>query len=139
MELFLNLLWFALAVATVLVWRIYWTRQQRDAHYDSLQQWTALACALLFLFFAVSMTDDLHSETLLFDDVGRRHSAVLTCADHSFRSGTVVRQAGAAILPSRGTLEPLGPFQGVAPLLEVSIPVFGKSHSPDRSPPASAL
>lgn len=139
MELLLNLLWFVLAVATVLVWRIHWTRQQRDAHYSSLKQWAALACALLFLFFVVSLTDDLHSETLLFDDVGRRHSVVLTCADHSFRSGTVVRQAGAAILPIRGTLEPLGPFQRVAPLLEVPILVFGKYHSPDRSPPASAL
>jgi hypothetical protein len=87
MELFLNILWVLIALAALAVWRYQWKRQECGATRKSWQQWTAFACALVFVFFAVSLSDDLHAAAILADDCasGRHHSLTWTCdrASHS--------------------------------------------------------
>src|ERR1700735_942323 len=60
MELFLNLLWMLIAVGLLGAWRTRWVHQQHRAPRHSLQEWSALSIALVLLFFAVSMTDEMH-------------------------------------------------------------------------------
>ncbi len=81
MELFLNILWVMIALGALGVWRIVWKRQPREFSRTPLQQWTAIACALVFVFFAVSLSDDLQAATILADDCasGRHHSLVWNC------------------------------------------------------------
>jgi hypothetical protein len=76
MESFLNLLWVGIAAAGFCFWRTRWLHQRRDHRREPLQEWTAFACALVLLFFAVSLTDDLHSELMIFDECSTnwRHS-----------------------------------------------------------------
>ena len=76
MELFLNLLWVAIAVVAFGFWRTRWLRERPEHRRNPLREWTAFACALVLLFFAVSLTDDLHSELIIFDEccASRRHS-----------------------------------------------------------------
>jgi hypothetical protein len=76
MESFLNLLWVAIAAGAFCFWRTRWLHERRDRRREPLREWTAFACALVLLFFAVSLTDDLHFELMIFDEcsVSRRHS-----------------------------------------------------------------
>jgi len=85
MESFLNGLWLIIAVAALATWRFSWARQARQQPRGSVQQWTAFSCALVLLFFTVSLTDDLHCDLALFDDcaTGQRHSLAHVGANHS--------------------------------------------------------
>jgi hypothetical protein len=77
MEIFLNLLWVGIALSLLSVWRASWMPQPRERQYAAWRQWTAVVCALIFLFFMVSITDDLHSDLMIFEEcsAGRRHAA----------------------------------------------------------------
>ena len=80
MESFLTLLWVAIAAGAFCFWRTRWLQQRRERRREPLREWTAFACAVVLLFFAVSLTDDLHSELITFDEcsTSRRHSLSLT-------------------------------------------------------------
>jgi hypothetical protein len=68
MELLLNLLWLLIAVSLVCVWRTQWINQRRGTERRHLQEWSAVSLALVLLFFAVSMSDDLHSEIVALEE-----------------------------------------------------------------------
>ena len=76
MELFLNLVWFTLALAALLLWRARWADEARLASAKPWRQWTAFGSAALLLFFAISLSDDLRIDGTLLDEssTGRRHS-----------------------------------------------------------------
>jgi len=84
MELFLNFVWALIAVFGLSVWRVCWA-PGRVGRREPLREWTAIVAALVFLFFAVSLTDDLHSGLVLFEESanGRRQSIVLASAHAS--------------------------------------------------------
>ena len=88
MELFLNCLWALIAIFIMCLWRTRWMRQRCDARREPLREWTAIACALVLLFFAVSLSDDLHAEVMLSDDcfTGRRHSSCMHASLHPAKS-----------------------------------------------------
>src|SRR6202451_4890413 len=104
MEIFLNLLWLAIAVGLLGLWRARWAAQLRERHYAGWRQWTAVICALIILFFMVSITDDLHSDLMVFEEssAGRRQVTGIDGAHHA----TPPHPAGAvfAILGSPGFL-----------------------------------
>jgi hypothetical protein len=85
MELFLNILWVVIAAAALCVWRTRWTHEPRDREHEPWRQWTTLVCALVLLFFIVSLTDDLHSELVIFEEcsAGRRHATCMACPHHT--------------------------------------------------------
>src|ERR1700735_214080 len=80
MESFLYLLWGAIVAGAFYFWRTCWLHQRRDHGREPLREWTAFACVVVLRFFAVSLTDDLHSELMIFDEcsTSRRHSPSLT-------------------------------------------------------------
>jgi hypothetical protein len=100
MELFLNFLWVLIAVSGLSVWRFCWA-PGRPARRGSLQEWTAIVAALVLLFFAVSLSDDLHSGPILFEESanGRRQSVTLATA-HSSPGGLKQTPAPAGVVPS---------------------------------------
>lgn len=108
MELFLNILWVLMAAGVLWTWRARWVHQRKRTLRHSLQEWTAVSVALILLFFAVSMTDDLHADLVLFDEcsTSRRGSSLLVDAHQpSLHSGTTLHGASPAIVPS------LSPFR----------------------------
>jgi len=80
MESFLNLLWVAIAAGVFCLWRTRWLHERPEHRRNPLGEWAAFACAFVILFFAVSLTDDLHSGSVVFDECGasRRHAAALS-------------------------------------------------------------
>jgi hypothetical protein len=100
MEAFLNFLWVLIAAVALGFWRTRWHREERKSRRYPLREWTAIGCALVLLFFVVSLTDDLHSEVLFFDECSiGRHSAA--CSHHAPPPGGIVHDSGAAT-PVRG-------------------------------------
>ena len=66
MELTLNLVWVGVAIIGVLVQIVLLARApQREGHWQKI---VAMACALVILFFVISMTDDLHDQALLLEE-----------------------------------------------------------------------
>jgi hypothetical protein len=140
MELFLNIFWFALTIAGVILWRTRWTREYRIRRHSPWREWTAFVCSMVLLFFVVSLTDDLHAELMLIEECSgsRRHAACVACPHHSSlesRNATLPW----AVLPS-------GPNSGslafVAPVLsapEIHQSVWDIQSTFGRAPPVSIL
>ena len=140
MELFLNILWVLIALTALAVWRYQWKRQERGFVRKPWQQWTAFACVLIFLFFAVSLSDDLHAAAVLADDctAGRHHSLTWDCGHASHDDGTVTHVS-----------LPAGPFAGLSnalefeasiqPAADVFVATNGRADSALRGPPSSFL
>lgn len=114
MESFLNLLWVAIAAVAFSFWRTRWRHDRSERRRDPLREWTAFACALVLLFFAVSLTDDLHSELVIFDEcsASRRHSTALVCQRHAPHDRLIKQFYGTAILPAVASLGLL-PWRGI--------------------------
>ncbi len=102
MELFLNILWMLIALGMLGGWYISWARHKAQTPGKLLQEWMALTCALVFLFFAVSLSDDLHAAATLCDDgaTSRRHSLVWDCS-HDLHQNAERPQMSSAAAPSQ--------------------------------------
>jgi hypothetical protein len=138
MESFLNFLWVLIAMLLVGLWRMRWVRERRDARREPLREGTAIACALVLLFFAVSLTDDLHAEVMLSDDcfTGRRHSSCMHAPQHS---GKTVCTLAPAVQPGIAALESL-PEIGRVVILEPPCASFIHSDEESgRAPPFLSL
>jgi hypothetical protein len=98
MELFLNILWVLIALASLGIWRGVWKDEKRQTEHGPIEEWTAFAVVLVFLFFAVSLSDDLHAAAILSDDCGgRRSSLVVDCTNHAHRHCVKVHFSSAAL------------------------------------------
>lgn len=138
MEAFLNFLWVLIAAVALGIWRTRWQHEQRQSLRDPLREWTAIGCALVLLFFAVSLTDDLHSEIVLFDEcsTGRRFS---TCAQHAPQAGKNVQHSGLAMLPQNPSFHHLRQVGYSAPEEFSERADFFCAARPGRSPPHISL
>ncbi len=102
MELLLNILFLVIALGTLATWRTKWLYQERPARRAPLQEWTAFVCALVFVFFAVSLSDDLRADVILGDGCAseRRHSLAWD-SHHGSHQQTEHPHALSACPPSR--------------------------------------
>ena len=107
MESILNILWLMIATAFVCAWQMRWVRQRIASKRNPAQEWTAMTAALILLFFAVSLTDDLHSDMMLYDECssGRRHSMVCACGQAELGSASAIHGAVAVIAARSAALE----------------------------------
>jgi hypothetical protein len=108
MESFLNILWVAIAAVAFGFWRTRWLHDRSERRRDPLREWTAFACALVLLFFVVSLTDDLHSELVIFDEcsAGRRHSLALVRSHDGPPHPTFALSSGVAMQQYVALLDP---------------------------------
>jgi hypothetical protein len=138
MELFLNLLWLLIAAGAIGVWRTRWVREKPRSRRGSLLEWTAMGCALVLLFFAVSLTDDLHAEAMLLDEcaASRRHSI---SGHQPLQAKRVVPESGPAILPRITTIDPPQLISSIVFVPLYPRPVFTPDLSCSRAPPTAVL
>jgi hypothetical protein len=136
--LFLNLLWVLIAAGAVSIWRVRWLHEKPQSHRESLREWTAMGCALVLLFFAVSLTDDLNGEAMLLDEcaASRRHSI---SGHHPQQAKRVVPESGPAILPRITEIDPPRLTSSVVVSLLFPCPVFTPDFSCSRAPPIAVL
>jgi hypothetical protein len=141
MESFLNLLWVAIAAVGFYLWRTRWLQERRDHRREPLREWTAFACAVVLLFFAVSLTDDLHSELMIFDECStiRRHSLSLTRSHDSPQHRTVPNHVGLAAPPKSSSFDPLQESDRVVLAEEISPTSLAFFIRSGRAPPSLSL
>jgi hypothetical protein len=141
MESFLNLLWVAIATAAFCFWRTRWLHENREHRRRPLQEWTAFSCALVLLFFAVSLTDDLHSELMIFDEcsTSRRHSLSLTRSHDMPQHRTVAKYSNPATLLQSPSFDPLQDFDRLVLAEEIPPSSLELSVHPGRAPPSLPL
>ena len=139
MELFLNVLWVAIAAAGLCVWRIRWADQPREREHAPWRQWSAFVCALVLLFFMVSLTDDLHSELIVFEEcsAGRRNAACLVCPHHAPQAHAVGNLY--ATLDALVDTYALPAIDFIATDREVPGAFFQPGLTPGRAPPQAFL
>jgi hypothetical protein len=134
MELFLNLLWLLIAIGAAVLWRTCWLPQKPQRQREPLREWTAIGCALVLLFFAVSLTDDLHSEVMLQEEssASRRHSI---CSHPPQQAKRIVPGGSPATLPQIVQIAPpqLTSLTVFLPLYPR--PIFRFRMSSGRAPP----
>jgi hypothetical protein len=138
MELFLNCLWALIGVFIMCLWRTRWMRQRRDGRREPLREWTAIACALVLLFFAVSLSDDLHAEVMLSDDcfTGRRHSSCMHASLHPAKSARTLASFVVTGIPAIESLSIVGRVANFQPL---SVRFVYCNERPGRAPPLLSL
>jgi hypothetical protein len=70
MELTLNLVWVGVAIAGIVLQWITLSRAaaSSDRPTKTRQKIIAMGCALVILFFVISMTDDLHDQAVVFEE-----------------------------------------------------------------------
>ena len=139
MELLLNLAWMLIALCGLAVWRGVWVHEKRRVRRAPLQEWTAFACALIFLFFAVSLSDDLHSDLILFDgDLGNRRGSLMSSDAHAARHDA--KSSPSVAVATLSHAPDLGSFHVVAIVVlpAASSPAcFSSDCISARAPPAS--
>lgn len=103
MELFLNLLWLSIALGALSAWGLKYSRRHPQTRRKWLAEFTALSCALVFLFFAVSLSDDLHADVILCDDCAakRYHALAWDCGHSSHQIAGRLHHVAAAAEPSQ--------------------------------------
>ena len=139
MELFLNILWLVIAVAGLSVWRICWAHQQRAREHSPWRQWTAFGSALVLLFFMVSLTDDLHSELIYFEEcaANRRYTTCLACAHHAPPRRVIATHYAIRVIP--GFPQRLSAIGSVIPSKEFSPALSRVGVASGRAPPVIVL
>ena len=142
MELILNITWVLLAAATLWVWRTRWVHERNRTLSHSLREWTAVSVALILLFFAVSMSDDLHPEMMLFEDsaTSRRSSSLSVDAHHSpLHSGAPRHTTVPAVVAALFALENLRVSRTEVLDLELAALCFDGESRSCRAPPLLLL
>lgn len=141
MELFLNILWGLIALAGAVIWRTRWTGQARLRRHAAWREWSAFVCAMVLLFFVVSLTDDLHADLMLFEECSgsRRQATCVACPHHSSPPDGCVAAHVWAILPD-------GPHVESWAFGALALPTLGNrelqtnvKRAAGRAPPASVL
>ncbi len=141
MELFLNILWVLIVLTGTCVWRMRWAHHLRARQHETWRQWTAFACAMVLLFFVVSLTDDLHAELVLFEESSssRRHATCLSCQHHSSRTVRAKAPHDSAILPASPVVVPLVFSTFIFQLSENFRPPLTAKISSGRDPPVFTI
>jgi len=129
MEIFLNLLWLALAVIALVVWRV---RNHDHGAAELRREGVALLFVLVLMFFVISMTDDLHAEIILTEDYSfvRRQAALVSSSHHLLSAAKVGCHQAAVLLPLFISPEysiPILSAAQVLPVARVSAPISGRS------------
>ncbi len=140
MELFLNFLWVLIAVFGLSVWRVCWA-PGRSGRREPLHEWTAAVAALVFLFFAVSLSDDLQSNLVLFEESasGRRQAVVLASAHSAHPGAKEVSASSLAALPRVAWVHQLHRIAYLAPFEQSSLSLSRIDLRFGRAPPFTSL
>jgi hypothetical protein len=83
METTLNLIWVAITVAAIWLWRFRWSVSHENPRHSTRIEIVAMVCVLALLFPVISLTDDLHPEIVPADTVSSKRNHCLLVASNS--------------------------------------------------------
>lgn len=80
METILNLIWFAITLVAIWLWRFRWSASRRNRRHSVRLEAVAMVCILALLFPVISLTDDLHPEVVPVDSISSKRNQCLLAA-----------------------------------------------------------
>src|ERR1700722_11996022 len=90
METLLNLVWLAVTLAAIWLWRFRWTVSRQNPRHSKRMEAIAMVCVLALLFPVISLTDDLHPDILVVDAAsGKRNACLLATNAPHVRASTI--------------------------------------------------
>jgi hypothetical protein len=90
METTLNLIWLAVTVAAIWLWRFRWSVSHENPRHSMRLESVAMVCVLALLFPVISLTDDLHPETVAVDSAsGKRNACLIAASCPHIRTATI--------------------------------------------------
>ena len=132
METILNFLWLAVTLTIAGVWSFRWLPSQQHPRMRMRREAIALVCALALLFPAISLTDDLHPESVAVDAASGKRNACQLLAHFSQVRQDPGRWLGKSLGHSRRAAVAILPHS-VAPSLAVASNLALASHSASPS------
>ena len=137
METLLNLVWLAVTVAAIGLWRFRWTVSRRGPRPSQKIEAVAMVCFLALLFPVISLTDDLHPEIMVVDAAsGKRNACLIAASARQAHAATLVSGAHFAVgMVSRPLSTPNFVVSGFVPLVKFQSFELLTSSSFGRSPP----
>jgi len=141
MELFLNIVWVLVAAGIVGTWRTRWVHERERTLRHALREWAAVSVALVLLFFAVSMSDDLHAQVLLSEEWStNRRSSISASSTHPLQQSEAVPHASCpAIVAHVSWAAPLVVLENLDPPVVRPISDLQTDRHSGRAPPVSSL
>src|ERR1700733_6333187 len=138
MESILNLIWLVVTLAALWLWRFRWAASRPSPGHRARFEAVAMVCVLALLFPVISLTDDLHPETVAVDAASGKRNACLIAASMPHARAATLSQAKQFVVGAIS--KPLESVQLVAGKLVLvdRLPYSGYSavSSGSRSPPA---
>jgi hypothetical protein len=86
LETILNLIWLAVTLMALWLWRFRWTGARRAPGHNVRLEAVAMICILALLFPVISLTDDLHPEVIPVDATSSKRALCLAAAQHAHGS-----------------------------------------------------
>jgi hypothetical protein len=138
METLLNLVWLAVTVAAIWLWRFRWTGSRRNPRFSTRVEAVAMVCILALLFPVISLTDDLHPETVAVDAAsGKRNACLIAASASHVRSATVGSGTQLMVgMTSRRIAAVNWIFSEFTSTFKLLISSYLANDSPGRSPPS---
>jgi hypothetical protein len=83
------------------------TQRQHGTMVQRRRAWVALGCVLVLLFFAISMTDDLHQDVAFIEEgrSSKRHSGALHADAPGHQAHAAIHSLATMAAVSRGFIE----------------------------------
>jgi hypothetical protein len=137
METILNLVWLAVTLAVLGLWRFRWSVSRGNRRHSPKLEAVAILCFIALVFPVISLTDDLHPEIVAVDAVGgKRNSCLLAAGSCNARAPIKDSRTHAAfgVLPRPILLTDSTASEAVSPTI-VSILAFVVGSPAGRSPP----
>jgi hypothetical protein len=138
METVLNLIWLAVTLAGVCLWRFRWVASRGHQRGRIFPEAVAIVCLIVLLLPAISLTDDLHPEIMMVECASgkRNHCLLVAGAPHASSTGAArqVHSAAAVLTSSLAQLDLIATNLA----LQYGIPqaIFSAGIPLGRSPPS---
>ena len=140
MELTLNLVWVCVAVAAILaqIATLCGSGASLGRPASYVRKLIAMGCALVILFFVISMTDDLHNQQVLVEDrKSSRNAAVMATTANLATLRTVPTQLLLFFPPPMVSATAPGLRRGIATMEFLPIAEIARGNLCSRAPPRS--
>jgi hypothetical protein len=137
METFLNLVWLAVTVTAIWLWRFRWSVSRRHPGHSTRMEAVAMVSVLALLFPVISLTDDLHPETVAVDAAsGKRNACLIAASAPHVRAATIGSGTHLALgMISRTMVAGNLVIAEISTLAKLYDPAYLASSSRGRSPP----
>jgi hypothetical protein len=140
LETTLNLIWLAVTLVALWLWRFRWTGGRRAPGHNVRLEAVAMVCILALLFPVISLTDDLHPEVIPVDATSSKRALCLLAAQNAHGGHARISSSHPfvfAVFRDPLAQAELG-FAGYVSHSPLFDPLPSRSVTSERAPPALA-